>query len=103
MTLTIELTLEQESRLAAVARSRGLAPAELAKRLVTERLPEAAPEGGGNGTAPLPAGVDKNHFYFTATPEEWEAAMDQLAAGGEGLPVLPDEAYERENLYEDRL
>ena len=24
-------------------------------------------------------GVDPNHFYFTATPEEWEAAMDALA------------------------
>lgn len=52
-----------------------------------------------NGQAKPPAA----HFYFTATPEEWEAAMDELAAGGENLPVLPDEAYDRENLYEDRL
>jgi len=105
MTLTIDLTPEQEGRLVAVARSRGLDPVELAMRLVTEHLPQA-PESGGNGiaaNAPLPAGVDKNHFYFTATPQEWEAAMDELAAGGEAIPVLPDEAYDRENLYEDRL
>ena len=80
-----------------VARQEGLEPAQLVQRLVTEHLPET-PFLGGSGTVP-----DRNHFYFTATPEEWEAAMDQLAAGGEALPVLPDEAYDRDNLYEDRL
>ena len=95
MTLTIELTPEQEARLQAFARRQGLEAAELAQRLVTEHLPLL------ERTA-TPA-VDRSHFYFTATPEEWETAMDELAAGGESLPVLPDEAFDRENLYEDRL
>jgi predicted DNA-binding protein len=40
MTLTIELTPEQESRLAALARREGLEPADIVKKLVeeTERL-----------------------------------------------------------------
>lgn len=49
MTLTIELTPEQESRLAAVARQQGLEPAQLAQRLVTEHLPETAPRAVGTG------------------------------------------------------
>ena len=36
MTLTIELTPEQEARLAAAAETRGLAPAELVQELLTE-------------------------------------------------------------------
>ncbi len=38
MTVTIELTPEQESGLTAVARQEGLAPAEVVKRLVEEHL-----------------------------------------------------------------
>ena len=49
MSLTIELTAEQEARLAAAARDRGLAPAELAQKLLTEQLPELA---GVNGERP---------------------------------------------------
>jgi hypothetical protein len=40
MTLQIELTAEQEARLAAAARQRGVAPAELAQELLTEHLPQ---------------------------------------------------------------
>jgi hypothetical protein len=39
VTVTIELTEEQETRLAALARRRGLEPAEMAQRLVVEHLP----------------------------------------------------------------
>lgn len=42
-------------------------------------------------------------FYDTASEEEWEAAMDALALSEVPLPVLPPSAYDRENLYEDRL
>ena len=51
MTLTIELTPEQESRLAAVARQKGLAPAQLAQRLVTEHLPDNLPDVTGAAPA----------------------------------------------------
>ncbi|MBW3625750.1 MAG: hypothetical protein KY468_20335 [Armatimonadetes bacterium] len=49
----------------------------------------------------IPEGVDKNHFYFTATPEEWRQALDALAEKNRGIPVLPPEAFERESLYEE--
>jgi len=39
VTLTIELTEEQETQLAILARRQGLQPAELAQRLVIEHLP----------------------------------------------------------------
>ena len=66
---------------------------------MTEHLPDIAPGHGGNGTEQaLPSGVDKNHFYFTATREEFNRALDELAQMNCGLPVLPDEAFDRENL-----
>src|SRR2546421_553541 len=43
MALTIELTSEQEARLAAVAETRGLAPAELVQELLREQLPRLSP------------------------------------------------------------
>ncbi len=45
--------------------------------------------------------VDKQHFYFTATQEEFDRALDEIAEMNRGLPVLPDEAFDRENLYEE--
>ena len=46
MTLTIELTPEQESRLAALARQEGIEPAEVVQKLVEEHLPPLAPSSG---------------------------------------------------------
>lgn len=34
--------------------------------------------------------------------EERIRALDELAEQNRGLPVLPDEAYSRENLYDER-
>lgn len=42
-----------------------------------------------------------NHFYFTATPEEWSKALDEAAEKHRGSPVLPPEAFDRESLYAD--
>ncbi len=39
MTLTLDLTREEETRLAAAARERGTAPVEILKRLMQEHLP----------------------------------------------------------------
>jgi hypothetical protein len=35
------------------------------------------------------------------SPEDFEAALDELSAGSECLPVLPPEAYSREGIYGD--
>lgn len=43
------------------------------------------------------------HFFVTASPEEFERAFDALGRGKERLPVLPPEAFERESLYEEDI
>ncbi len=50
----------------------------------------------------VPEDGDEAHFYDTASEAEWEEAMDALAQGGETLPILPPEAYDRENIYDER-
>ena len=45
-------------------------------------------------------GNGEPHFYFTATPEEFERAFDAIGNGNERLPILPPEAFERESIYE---
>jgi hypothetical protein len=51
MTMTIELNSEEEIRLAAAARQEGLAPAELARRLVVEHLASDAVMAKGQYSA----------------------------------------------------
>jgi hypothetical protein len=89
MTLTLELKPEELAILDAQAKAQNVDVETMVHLLIAQ-------------LSATPA-VAKDHFYFTATPEEWEAAMDELAEGGENLPVLPPEAYDRENLYEERL
>jgi hypothetical protein len=73
MTLTIELNAEEEARLAEAARQEGVAPAELARKLVTEHLP-ALSKGGEeqDPTLALFAQWDKEDAQMT--PEEVEEA-----------------------------
>lgn len=86
MTVTIELTPEQEQQLREAARLEGLDPAELAKRLVTERLPSlAANEPEQDPTLALFAQWEKEDADMT--PEEieqerhlWEAFQQDINA-----------------------
>jgi hypothetical protein len=70
MTLTIELTPEQEARLAAAARQEGLEPADLARKIVTEHLPPAIPGDKEDPTLALFAQWAKEDEQMT--PEEIE-------------------------------
>ncbi len=65
------------------------------QRLKVVVMPEEVPSTG------VEYQPDKTHFYFTATPEEFERAFDAIAEGSQGLPILPPEAFERESIYED--
>lgn len=60
-----------------------------------EETPDTAPA--------IPHGVDRNHFYFRATPEEFNRALDEIAAMNEDTVPPPPEAYDRENLYDERF
>ena len=96
MTIMIELSLEQEARLSAIAHREGLDLATLAHKLVTEHAADSNDENRAEA-----AELDKNHFYFVATPDEFNRALDEIAAMNRLLPVLPPEAFDRENLYEE--
>ncbi len=42
-------------------------------------------------------------FYETATPEEWSRALSEWAASHDAtIPLLSDDAVERESIYEER-
>ena len=100
MSITIELTPAEQKRVTEAARQKGLDPAEFVKRLVTDNVKEPVT----NGARPrfvVPPGVDPNHFYFTATREEFNAALREIAEMNKNLPVLSDDAFDRENLYEE--
>lgn len=90
MTLNLDLSPAVESLLKERATGRGMTPEAYAKWLLEGALGLPA-----NGEVP---------FYLTATPEEWEREFDSLIEEMADLdvPNLPDEAFRRENIYEDR-
>ena len=82
MTLTLELRPETEARLEAEAARRGVAPDCLALELIDAGVPKLPQE---------------------LSDAEFEAVMDQMAEGGEELPVLPRDLIDsRAFYYEDR-
>jgi len=42
-------------------------------------------------------------LYETASPEELEEVLDELALDDPNLPILPAEALRRESLYEEKV
>lgn len=77
MTLTIELTPTEEARLTAAARQAGLAPTELARKLVTEHLPLVAPPLPEDPTLALFAQWETDDAHMT--PEEVAEAQRDYA------------------------
>ena len=78
MTLTIELTPEDEAKLCLVARTRGMNPTDLARKLVFENLP-LVPQGEtkeADGEVPTIALFRKwDEEDANMTPEEIEEAQ----------------------------
>ena len=84
MTIVVKLDPETEARLTAEAEANGMAVGEYALAV----LPSSGPLQSTALEEPHLAGLEN---MFTA-----------LAKGSEKLPVLPPDAFERENFYEDR-
>lgn len=105
MTLTIDLTPIEERRITAAASQKGLDTAEFIKRLLAQHLSDEETNGAADSTnANLDKiGIDKTHFYFTATRAEFNDALNEIAAMNTNLPVLIDAAFDRESLYEERF
>ena len=77
MTLTIELTPIEEAQLTAAARLAGMAPTELARKLVTEHLPAATSDLPEDPTLALFAQWDADDVQMT--PEEVTEAQREYA------------------------
>ena len=65
MSLTIDLTPQEEARFADYARQRGLEPATLAKTLITAPLPPAASDLDTNGTGGPTLGERFGYLFGT--------------------------------------
>ena len=92
MQLNIDFSPQISAQLTQAARIRGTDPAKVLESLVAEYLP---PVPSTSGSA-LP------HLKYR-TPQEHIAAMDAVAEKYANAPILPDSAFDRENIYEDRL
>ena len=84
MTILVEISPEAEARLAAEAKSLGLALEEHASNIL-----EQSSEQQVTGTGKL-------------TRESLQAMFTELQAGSENLPKLPTSSFTRESFYEDR-
>ena len=92
MNFSIDVDPQLSARLTEAARARGMDPVKLLESLVAEHLPPVV-SSPGQGSP--------RHPY--RTPEERVRAMDALAEKNAALPILPDSAFDRESIYEDRL
>jgi predicted transcriptional regulator len=86
MTLTLELQPEEVTMLDARAKAMGMDIAAVLHDLIAQIM-----------TAERP-------LYETATLDEWERALDKLSDDVDpAIPSIPDEALQRESLYETRV
>jgi hypothetical protein len=83
----MQLTVNLPDEVAAEAQARGLSPESFVETLVVERI------GPGGHTPESPRDLSLREF---------DAALDQLAAGSRSIPALPDEAFHRASFYEER-
>ncbi len=95
MTITIELKPEIEKRLAKEADKKGLPIETFIEVFIEDKLEEAE-------NSPT---EKKKLFSETATTEEWLAEFHKWLDShkDKDYPVLSDEAYSRETIYEDRF
>jgi len=82
MAITLELPPEIEARLAAQAQACGLRLDAYLEGLLKQQAATQGPQ-------------------HPMSPEQFQAELDGLAQGSEGLPYLPPEALTRESFYRD--
>jgi|GEM_PF-3465477 hypothetical protein len=91
MQVNIDFSPQISEQLAQAARVRGTDPAKVLESLIAEYLPPVT----------LTSGNSSDPRY--RTPQEHIAAMDAVAEKYANAPILPDSAFDRENIYEDEL
>lgn len=87
--IQIQLQPEIEARLAAEAQARGMA----LDRYIAQKLTEAASESLEPENAPA---------RLSTRLSDLESFFQEMARYSGKVPVLPDEAFDRESFYRDR-
>jgi len=82
MDLTLRLTVEEEAKLMAKARSEGTTPEHLVRQAID----------------PLLASV-QDDFVQGRKRQDWDAELEKVIDTLPELPVLPDSALTREGIY----
>jgi hypothetical protein len=81
MTITVQLSPQVEESLVSLARENGMSVDAYVQSVIES------------------AAVRQEMLPISS--EDFDAALDELSAGSERLPVLPPEAYSREGIYRD--
>src|SRR5215510_7224846 len=90
MTLTVDLTAEEEAQLSKAAAQLGLEISEYARRLLIEEL---ATQGQNGDTA-----SETIPFYLRTSAKEWKRALEEWSQShSTTTPPISDEALRREN------
>ena len=103
MTLSIEFSPAEQARLTRAAHQLGLDVSHYVKKLAIEHIPRTDVNDLRKALPKISDQTDREHFYFRASREEFNQALDDIAIMNKDLPVLDDAAFDRENLYEDRF
>jgi hypothetical protein len=85
--MTIELTPELEARLREEAARRGVDAEALALESIENSV--------------RPPDEEYGYLQRTLTPEEWSRSAREWVESNRGIPIPPDEAFDRESIYAD--
>jgi hypothetical protein len=87
MHFDIDLSPKLSAQLTEAARARGIDPTKLIEILINENLPPLSKSSAVE--------ILKNHFYFTASSEQFKGALDEIVRMNQGLPALSEDAFDR--------
>lgn len=77
------------------ARQLGVAPAEIVRELVGRQAPPSCTAGARAASDQF----EESRYRADLSAEERIRQMDEFAENNSGLPVLSDEAFDRDSLY----
>src|SRR5262245_6006228 len=94
MTLTVDLTAEEEAQLSKAAAQLVLEISEYARRLLIEELAAQA-HNGDTASEAMP-------FYLRTSAKEWKRALEEWSQTHSTTTPLISDALRRENMYQER-
>jgi hypothetical protein len=102
MTIQVELSPEDESRLTREAVAHGVRPEKYAGDLLQAALAHGVRPKEYDDSPALDSVLPPEAKSKALTVERFHAMLHSLAEGAENLPNLTTESFTRESFYEDR-